>query len=724
MPGDRRVPAAPLGEPSATPAEIWRRSLRLHRLLIIASLLVPALAFAIAAVAKRADLLHTEEQTMLRVTDIVYEHARKVFQTGELVLDRIEDRVRGADWETIETPAMNAFLAELKKPLEHAVSIWISDANGNVRAGSQPWSSSTHIQDRDHYLALRERNDAGTFVGSVFVGRTTGIKSFAMARRLPTADGSFGGVIHISLTPSYFEDFFGELLQGGGHALGMARTDGALLARFPPPPVYGTVPPDNLVMRALAARPEGGSILAVSPVDGLERVAGYRLLPDYSIWVAAGIETRLIFKRWYESLWQYGLIAGLSALTLALVAWLALRRTVALREEAEQRLAAEKRLFHAQKLEGIGQLTGGVAHDFNNLLAVVMGNLSLIKQRIPANNYDLHRFIDRAIQGADRGAQLTQHLLSFARRQELRPRSIDLRQLVSELSKMMRRTLGGQTAIETRLPDSLPGVKVDPDHLELALLNLAVNARDAMPDGGTIVISGRAETLDHSSPLRLKPGEYVVIAVSDTGIGMDGETLARATEPFFTTKKEGKGTGLGLSAVEGLAAQSGGTFRLSSKPGAGTTAEIWLPVSIEPASTARAPDPEVARSLPPCTVLVVDDDALVAAGTVDMLVEMGHTPLSAASGEQALELLADRPDIDAVVTDQSMPGMTGTELASHIRAVRPSLPILLISGHADLAPGADPHLPLLVKPFRAAQLADMLARIIGPPPAKVAVSAA
>ncbi|AWN42638.1 MHYT domain-containing protein [Methylobacterium durans] len=366
------------------------------------------------------------------------------------------------------------------------------------------------------------------------------------------------------------------------------------------------------------------------------------------------------------------------------------------------RKRAEEALRQAQKMEAVGQLTGGVAHDFNNLLAVVIGNLDLLRKRVP-DDPRLRRLLDNAAQGAQRGAALTQRMLAFARRQDLKPEAVDIASLVQGMADLLQRAAGPAVHIEEQFPSKLRAVQVDANQLELALINLAVNARDAMPNGGTITLAAREEHADPETMDALRPGDYVCLSVSDTGEGMDTATLARAREPFFTTKGVGKGTGLGLSMVHGLAEQSGGRLVLSSEKGKGTTAEIWLPLAEEGASTARPADATeseaTASAYKSLRVLVVDDDALVLANTAEMLEDLGHTVVQAASGREALNALRHRRDVDLIITDHAMPEMTGVQLAAAIRADRPDLPIILASGYTDLPEGTGSGLPRLNKPF-------------------------
>jgi signal transduction histidine kinase/DNA-binding response OmpR family regulator len=385
------------------------------------------------------------------------------------------------------------------------------------------------------------------------------------------------------------------------------------------------------------------------------------------------------------------------------------QRTADLMKEVAARERAQEQLRQAQKMETIGQLTGGVAHDFNNLLMAVMGNLDLLRKRLP-DDPRLRRLIDGALQGAERGASLTQRLLAFARQQDLRVVPADLRALINGMSDLLERSLGPRVALRLEVPEALPPARVDANQLELAILNLAINARDAMPDGGSIEI----KVCEHQAngDAALKSGRYLKLSVIDTGKGMPPEILKRAIEPFFSSKPLGKGTGLGLSMVHGLAVQLGGALQLSSTPGKGTAATLLLPVDT---STPEAEDTahrsqKVNRS---AVILFVDDDPLIAMSTTEMLEDLGHQVIGANSGLHALDILRSEQPIDLMVTDHVMPGMTGIELAAATREVRPTLPILLATGYADLPEGAQLDLPRLAKPYHQDQLRDRLDQLLG-----------
>jgi signal transduction histidine kinase/ActR/RegA family two-component response regulator len=385
-------------------------------------------------------------------------------------------------------------------------------------------------------------------------------------------------------------------------------------------------------------------------------------------------------------------------------------------ERTREREAALAQVHEMQKLESLGQLTGGLAHDFNNLLMAILGNLDLLTQKLPGDSA-VKRLVEGAIRSAERGAALTKRLLAFARRQELRPEAVDAPRLIKGMAEMLQRSLGPGIEINMEFAPGLVMLRVDPNQLELALLNLALNGRDAMPQGGRLTIAARRETVE-AGRQDLRPGDYVCLAVTDTGIGMDEATLKRAAEPFFTTKGIGKGTGLGLSMVHGLAAQSEGAARITSRVGEGTTVELWLPVADDEESARRqAADSASVGPTRLCSILIVDDDPMVAATTAAMLEDFGHSVLVVSSGPLALNVVRSDARIDLIVTDYAMPGMTGAELAKHIRQVRPTLPIILATGYADLPNADDPGLPRLAKPYRRDEMARMLTTLIGPEPA-------
>ena len=383
-------------------------------------------------------------------------------------------------------------------------------------------------------------------------------------------------------------------------------------------------------------------------------------------------------------------------------------------ERTRERESALAQLHEAQKLETLGQLTGGVAHDFNNLLTPIIGSLDLLRRRAAAGDKS-HRHIDMALQAASRAATLVQRLLAFARRQDLQPRSVDIVALLRGMEDLIGKSVGPMVEVAVDCPAELPPARIDPNQLELAILNLALNARDAMAGGGRLSISARTERVGPGQ--LLAPGEYLRVAISDTGVGMDSVTLRHAVEPFFSTKGVGRGTGLGLSMVHGLCAQLGGTLTLTSKPGEGTTAEMWLPAAAEPAGREEVEPAPLVVARRAATILLVDDEDIVRRATADMLADIGYTVIEAASGAEALRLVRDGASCDAVVSDYLMPGMNGVDLIRHLRELEPRLPAMLSSGYSTIAEGSGAELPRLAKPFRQADLARCVDQLLAEPAA-------
>jgi nitrogen-specific signal transduction histidine kinase/CheY-like chemotaxis protein len=378
------------------------------------------------------------------------------------------------------------------------------------------------------------------------------------------------------------------------------------------------------------------------------------------------------------------------------------------RDELSRQHQQELAILENQRLEALGLMTGGIAHDFNNLLTPIIGGLDLLHRKLEGDPRSL-RIVDGAMESAERSRALVSRLLAFARRQSLTPRDTDLVGLLEGLTDLLDRSVGPNVTVVLRLEQPPLCAKVDPAQLELAILNLAVNARDAMPDGGELTI-GAAEVVTRQQGA-LRAGRYVRISVTDNGVGMDAATLKRAIEPFYTTKDVGRGTGLGLSMVHGMAAQSGGALLMSSEPGKGTTAEIWLPAGVAPPAADKPAEPVVDELVG--RLLLVDDDDLVRTATADMLKDHGHRVHEARSVAEALRILRETPAIDAVITDYAMPGRTGADLAAAARALRPGLPVLLITGFA--ASGVlPPEIPCLAKPFRRVELLEEVSRLLTP----------
>jgi signal transduction histidine kinase len=694
----------------------------LLRLLAAGSLLAPAILFAFIAWQRYEETFHHAEEHAKHTARLLEEHAAKTFETLELILRLADQHLRGVSWEEIRTSReLWDELRRLQQTAEQVGSIFVIDGAGRNALTTRSYGAgAVDFSDRDYFVA-QQNEDAGVYLGQAYIGRISKRPIFNLSIRRSSLDGSFDGVIGSSAFTDYFETFYARAgVADDDFAIALVRDDGRTLVSFP----------SSGSERLATAREEFGKQLASgaslirarSSEDGVERLYANRKVSGRPAYVAYGVSRPVLIGAWLRGLVWWGLgLAGV-AVALLLTCGFALRLAKseaaameqlrrASNEALEQREArerAEAAMRQAQKLEALGQFTGGIAHDFNNLLSVVLSNLHLLHKHFRGEPRE-RTLMDGAIQAAERGAALTKRLLAFARRQELAPRAVFLADLVAGMEDLIRRSVGPQVRVSTKIP-GLPPAYCDPGELELALLNLVVNARDAMPFGGALSISARAEQVGPGDNRGLEEGAYVCVAVRDTGIGMDASTLARAAEPFFTTKGVDKGTGLGLSMVHGFAAQTGGALRLHSAPGVGTTAELWLPQS--QGQAAAAPEPALAASpvaTPPCTILVVEDDFLVAEGIVAMLEDLGHTVLAVASGEQALGVLDKNRSIDLVLTDQSMPNMTGVQLARRVRERWPGVPILLASGYSELPKDAPAELSRLGKPFTQAMLAESIA---------------
>ncbi len=436
--------------------------------------------------------------------------------------------------------------------------------------------------------------------------------------------------------------------------------------------------PDDLAPTAAAIAAAAGD-----DIDGLEN--RYRALDGTPRWLS-----------WRTS-YEYGVVYGYG------------RDITADRQAAADLALAQEALRQSQKMEAMGSLTGGVAHDFNNLLTPIVGSLDLLQRKGLGGERE-QRLIAGALQSADRAKTLVQRLLAFARRQPLQPTPVDLAPLVRGMADLVASTTGPQIKVVVDAVDGLPPAKADPNQLEMAILNLAVNARDAMPDGGTLRISVDAATAGRGHPAGIPPGRYLRLSVADTGSGMDDATLKRAVEPFFSTKGVGKGTGLGLSMAHGLASQLGGALTIRSTPAVGTNVELWLPQSVAPLADSVAAVASAPVATGSGTALLVDDEDLVRLSTADMLSELGYTVVEAASAEEALRLIDRGLQPDLLVTDHLMPGISGSTLARTVLANRPGIKVIVVSGYAETE-GIEPDLPRLTKPFRNADLAESLAAL-------------
>ncbi|MYZ48030.1 hybrid sensor histidine kinase/response regulator [Propylenella binzhouense] len=680
------------------------------RWMMVASLALPAALFVYLAWASYRSTWRVADERIEASLGVLNEHAQRMFQTGELVGHEVAELTRGMSDDEIrrDEARLHARLAAMSEPIPIIHSLWIMDAEGRPLVSDYlyPAPRSGSVLDRDYFRAQLDPA-TGIYIGSVNLPRFSDAEPFfSMSRRRPMPDGSFGGVITVSLRPADFESFYAQLARTSGSYFGMIRADGALLARFPEvakPEERVGLTASRLASEAAGGR-ERGSYTAVAQLDGIERRFGFRKLDRLPIYLVAGTETAAIRSEWLRGLASH-LAFGLPAsLVIFGVLWMAMQRTRRLYDEAERREAAEAALRQSQRLEAIGQLTGGIAHDFNNLLMVISGGADRLRRRI--TDPQQLRMVDMIATAAERGESLTRQLLSFSRRQALAPVPIDLAQRIPELEEILQRSIRGDITVRLDLPPHSCPVTVDPAEFELALINLAVNARDAMPSGGELSIRLEQQHLEGESSVDGLTGEFLSIAVADTGTGIPPDILSRVFEPFFTTKEIDRGTGLGLSQVYGFARQSGGTVTIRSEPNRGTTVTIYLPCSRGAAAPRSAPADAVAAVAPGLRVLVVEDNASVAEVTSAYLAELEADATIVAGGAEALSRIRAGEAFDLVFSDILMPGgLTGLDLAREVRRLRPGLPIVLATGYSSSAEQAVREgYTVLRKPFSLDQL--------------------
>lgn len=705
------------------------RALWSLRLILIACATLPASLFAYAAWANYKSAFDVADENITRSLDIAVGHAQAVFQSINVTMNSVEQITRGRTSESmrLEESELNLRLKEMRAAIPDIESIWLFDAAGRPIVSSLliPVPSDLDVSTSEFFASQRDAH-APTFIGPVFAPQATSRNIFPVSKRRIDDTGNFSGVIEVSIQPSAFESFFAGIVGGTTASLALIRDDGSILARYPIPTSVGIkLDATSGFAAMLAHSPLGGRFSAVSRVDGIERRFASRKLAGFPVYVTASLAAGDIRHGWLITMASH-LVFGLPATVLLIVLVLvAVRRTEAFYAEAEGRQALEANLRQSQKMDAVGQLTGGIAHDFNNLLTIIIGNLQMALKR--EQDAKVQRTLSNALSGAERAAALTKRLLSFSRRQPLDPRPVDANRLIAGLSELLNRTLGEKISIETVASAGLWQTEVDAAELESSVLNLAINARDAMADGGKLTIETGNAFLDEDYCQAfedLKTGQYVMISVTDTGCGMPREIADKATEPFFTTKPAGEGTGLGLSQVYGFVKQSGGHLRIYSEPGEGTTVRMYLPrcVSsvVEPAPLSQGEGLQHQQGSGE-TILVVEDDPHVRAYVVEALSGVGYCVLEAGDAEAALTVFASNTEIRLMLTDIVMPGMNGRALADTIRQSHPSVKTLFMTGYSRNAivhqGRLDPGVSLIQKPFSQALLAARIRSMLDAQPA-------
>ncbi len=816
-----------------------RNAQQVLRLLSLAALAGPLIAFLAYAGSSYRDHFRAAEERLEGTLNLMQEHGSRVFETYELLASYTDELLGNLSDDEIraQEPVLNAKLKKFSDTLPQVQDIWVvaADARPLVTANVFPVPRDLDLSDRGYYRIQKDR-DAGLYISEVLRGRAQNVTFFQFSRRRASPDGSFRGVVAVSVQPNYFRDYYARLAANRSiTGAAIQRADGVLLSRYPePPPGPVASAPTRGLQDALQQNAERGIYRVTLASDGLERIVGYRKLPDYPIYLSAGLRTNVVQGAWLWSLalpFALGVPASLALFGLSRVAMRytaresaalsALQEETARREAAEEerrqadalyrayynntseglfvirvhddgrftvedrnpahekafrfdlkavrgkelhefmpaamadevigwyqrckdanapvrvetalgsgadlrtwetllapvhndrgrithivgaardisdRLALEENLRQAQKMEALGALTGGIAHDFNNLLTVVMGNLDMLRR---VGDERKARLIDNALHAVEQGRKLTSQLLAFGRRQPLRPEVLDLKVLIAGMDDMLAQSLRGDIRLVLDLAEDLWPVEVDPTQLQVALINLAVNARDAMPKGGTLTIRAANAVLQTGDR-----AEGVGLSLIDTGRGMPREVLARALEPFFTTKEVGKGTGLGLAQVHGFAQQSGGSLEIRSEVDQGTTVTLFLPRAHALPQTPEASqtgEQGIGRSL---RILLVEDNPQVAEVATSLLQEHGHQVTRASTGDEALTVLERDHRFDLVFSDLVMPGeRDGLAVAHAVRERWPDLPVLLATGYSEAANRAmKDGYTLLSKPYTPSTL--------------------
>jgi len=695
-----------------------RNSLRLLQWMMAASVALPLALFAVGSAISYSSTNDSADREIERAVDIAHEHALQLFETVERSLAELNEVVRGMSDEEIRARehVLHQRLKQLTYSLPQLKSLWIFDRQGRTLVNSfvAP-APPVDFSDRDYFSALVDHN-LGTFVGAPLTPRRPyqGPRFFGVSRWRDSADGSFNGVIQASILPEYFENFYARIGRDPGTFFAMIRTDGVVLAQFPPVDRDVRLDPGGPFGQKIVAAPERGLMTITWPADGIERRIGYARVAGYPIYVSAGIETSAIRERWLATMGEQ-LAFGVPAISLViLILALALRRSRHLYAEADRRREAEEALKHSQRLEALGQLTSGVAHDFNNLLTVIRGSVDLLA-RPQLSEERRQRYINTIADAVARAANLTSRLLAFARRQTLKAEVFDVVERMLSLQDMLSTLLGPAIEIIMRPPAERCLISADTGQFETALFNMAVNARDAMQGRGKITFAVRTAANVPGAPALASGLGFVTVSVSDTGVGIPAEQRRRIFQPFFTTKQVGRGTGLGLSQVLGFARQSGGEVTVDSEVQKGTTFTLYLPrVRAAAPSQRQASDRAPVDGARGMSVLVVEDDIEVANFAADGLTELGYSVMLTDNAADALSQLTQGADrFDVVFSDISMPGMSGLDLAREIRDHDIDVPIVLTTGYSHvLSKDGGSGLDILQKPYSIEQLSQALEKVL------------
>jgi len=684
------LPAAvTASETPASPARLASASFAALRWLPVLCIVLPLMAYAAVGTYRYAQVRGEADIRLERAVRVAAEHALKVLDTSESLLSRVQDATRQITPAQLrrQQPALHEELRRMAERKQQLQGLWVFGPDGVMRASSRFLPTpEVDVSDRD-YFQWHRAGRGGVFVSQPLVSRSTGEKFLDLSLARLERDGSFVGGLPVGLLPAHFRRFHEDLIaDDGGLAITMFREDGAVFSRAPAVASFPErLAPTHPVMARIGQGHAAGSLVSASTLDGRERLVRFQQVGDYPIFMGAGMDVADLRVRWAREMAWLAAFGLPPALGLFLVARLALRRTresmaaaLRLRDETEARRRVEEALLQSQKLEALGRLTGGVAHDFNNALMVISNNIELMKFKHPEVTAPYVASIGRAVGSA---TKLTRQLLAFSRRQALVPEQVELQQRLPGLRDLLAPVLGSRVRLAIEVAADTRPIRVDPAELELALINLAINARDALPQGGAFRLCA-ANARENPPPLA--PGAMVVIEASDDGVGVAPELLGKVFEPFFTTKPVGAGTGLGLSQVYGLCQRAGGLATIASEPGRGTCVRLFFPADAQAADHAVAKPAALARDLHK-HVLLVEDNAEVASALRPVLESFGCTVTWLDRAMEARDWLARQPHLpDLLLTDVIMPGgMDGVALAQHVRQRWPQLQVLLMTGYTE-----------------------------------------
>ncbi|MFM0553296.1 response regulator [Paraburkholderia sediminicola] len=703
--------------------------------LLIAAIVLPCVYVAAMALSDLRTREADATDMTLRTVRIAEEHALKVFDMNEALDARIVDLTEGLDDDGIRAreAAIHEKLRVMGGGYPQVAAVSIFGRDGALLASSRYLPSPViSVGEREDFTGIRDGKDL-EHVSKVMTGHVAGEQVFNMGVKRPGADGSFAGVVSVALRPSYFDAFYRELLGGNNSGtpmtMSLVRTDGSILAHYPRTPREPTaMAPQTPFAEALAQGRRAGVVRMHSNVDGEDLILAFRHVGSYPVYVVCGYRASAIWAAWYRHLGVLILSMFTPSIALWCVIWLSLRRLGAEQEawerwqaEASMRRSIESAYRQSRKMEALGTLVGSVAHDFNNLLMILSANVQIARRRGVTG-------LDRELSAMERalksGQSLTRQLLGVARKQPLRNETLSLERWLPTCRELLRASLGAKVSLVIDVGVEIWPMRVDVAELELALINVAVNARDAMPNGGRFTVRATNIQFRHEDGFPLT-GDFVQLSLEDTGVGMAPDVLARAFEPLFTTKPKGMGTGLGLPQVFAFCERSGGLAAIDSAVGAGTSVRLYLPrATAEPeADGPPATGAEENGAPPGLRILLVEDNEEVAAGTEALLQMMGHQVTCVFNADTALRLFDDAHarqartgetlPFDLVLSDIHMPGtMNGIDLAEAVLAFETKLPVILVTGYAEeLDRARHVDVRVLSKPFDIGLLEELLQAI-------------